>query len=661
MPKALVLSNGSMLVDLEKNLQMSDFYYPHVGMEDHTTYRNEHRVGVYTDGRISWFNDHEWTFDVKYSRDSLVGNSKAVNDNLKVELTFEDLVSTDDDLFLRRIKIKNNADYERDIKIYFNTDLYIYGEKIKDTAEYEPSLNGVLHYRNNRYFLVFGVWEHNNDGISNFAIGKSAYAGKEGTWKDAEDGDLQGNTVEQGSVDSTVEFEHRFKPGEERYLNFMIAAGTNYHGICELHHRVLKVTPEEIYKHTRDYWKHWSNKMTYNFEGLDSRLDILFKRSLLLIKSQIDKGGAVIAANDSDIMKFNRDTYTYMWGRDSAIVIMAMAKAHYSDTAKDFFRFVSKLLTSDGYLLHKYNPDGSLGSSWHPKLKNGEVQLPIQEDETALPIFAFYEFYKFFKTIEFVDEFYHPFVHKAGHFMANYVYEGIDLPQPSYDPWEEQRGVFSYTCACTYGGLVAAASLAEATANYKDAEVFTLAAQKIKAATLKHLYSEEHGRFLKKVLVEDETIIEKDPTVDASLSYVWRMGMLPADDPKVVSTMRAIRQSLWVPGEIGGLARYTNDHYQREFDGQRHPEIPGNPWIITTLWYAQWLIEVSERPEDCAEVAKLLNWVADRANPAGILPEQVDPFDGRPLSVAPLTWSHAEYVLTLLQYQEKVKEFSKNG
>ncbi|MBD3270405.1 glycoside hydrolase family 15 protein, partial [Candidatus Peregrinibacteria bacterium] len=357
MPKALVLSNGKMLVDLEHNLQMSDFYYPHVGMEDHSGYRKEHKIGVFTDGRISWLeNNHEWYREIKYERDSLVGDSIARNDNLQVELNFNDLVCSDEDVFLRRVKITNLAGYERNIKLYFHSDFYIYGEKLKDTAEYEPKLNGVLHYRNDRYFLVFGMWDYNNDGISNYAIGKSSYAGKVGTWKDAEDGDLQSNPVEQGSVDSTVEFDSRFKAGESKYLNFMIAAGKNYHEIVKMHDVLIKKTPKEVYKHTRDYWKHWSNKMNYNFENIDSRLEVLFKRSLLLIKSQTDQGGAVIAANDSDIMRFNKDTYSYMWGRDSAIVIMALSHAHYSDITKDFFKFVSQLLTSEGYLLHKYNP-----------------------------------------------------------------------------------------------------------------------------------------------------------------------------------------------------------------------------------------------------------------------------------------------------------------
>ncbi len=35
--------------------------------------------------------------------------------------------------------------------------------------------------------------------------------------------------------------------------------------------------------------------------------------------------------------------------------------------------------------------------------------------------------------------------------------------------------------------------------------------------------------------------------------------------------------------------------------------------------------------------------------------EQIHPYSGAPLSVSPLTWSHATYVETVLEYWEKVK------
>jgi len=65
--------------------------------------------------------------------------------------------------------------------------------------------------------------------------------------------------------------------------------------------------------------------------------------------------------------------------------------------------------------------------------------------------------------------------------------------------------------------------------------------------------------------------------------------------------------------------------------------IPGNPWIITTLWLAQ--AYILQGNPDAAK--QLVSWVNGVTSPTGMLPEQVRPFDFAPLSVVPLAWSHA--------------------
>jgi GH15 family glucan-1,4-alpha-glucosidase len=45
---------------------------------------------------------------------------------------------------------------------------------------------------------------------------------------------------------------------------------------------------------------------------------------------------------------------------------------------------------------------------------------------------------------------------------------------------------------------------------------------------------------------------------------------------------------------------------------------------------------------------KVLAWVRDHSAETDILSEQINPLNEQPMSVAPLTWSHAEYIATLL-------------
>jgi GH15 family glucan-1,4-alpha-glucosidase len=164
----------------------------------------------------------------------------------------------------------------------------------------------------------------------------------------------------------------------------------------------------------------------------------LFKRSLLVVRTQIDNGGAICAANDSDIMQFSRDTYSYVWPRDGALVSDALDLAGFSDVARSFYSFCQKVITPDGYFYHKYNPDGSPASSWHPWVIKGTAALPIQEDETALVVWALWRHYYRYRDIEFVRPMWVDIVQKAADFMCDYRDKRTGLPLPSYDLWEER-------------------------------------------------------------------------------------------------------------------------------------------------------------------------------------------------------------------------------
>jgi GH15 family glucan-1,4-alpha-glucosidase len=96
------------------------------------------------------------------------------------------------------------------------------------------------------------------------------------------------------------------------------------------------------------------------------------------------------------------------------------------------------------------------------------------------------------------------------------------------------------------------------------------------------------------------------------------------------------------------MARYEGDSYH--FKGGNYP---GNPWILTTMWLAQYYAEIAHTKSDLEKVKHYISWAANHANPAGILPEQLDPYTGAHLSASPLVESHAEYIITVLAYLEK--------
>lgn len=303
-----------------------------------------------------------------------------------------------------------------------------------------------------------------------------------------------------------------------------------------------------------------------------------------------------------------------------------------------------------------------MGSSWHPWFKDNKKQLPIQEDETALPLYALSIHYDKYRDLEFLKEIYKPLVREAGNFLHDFVYPQTKLPYPSYDLWEENIGINTFTCSATYAGLMGASNLAGAMGDsYRQAK-YIKRANEIKHATIKYLWDDEKKHFLKSIKVDkDGKIIEKDTRIESSCMAIFYFDLLPADDEKVVATMNKIKEKLSVKTKIGGLARFEGDFYHKEFPDNEFKNIPGNPWYITTLWYAQWIIKKATTKDELKEAQEILEWCTKHATDAQIMPEQLDPYSGKHISVAPLTWSHATYIETFIRYQKKLNEIGGAG
>src|SRR5262249_8617081 len=72
-----------------------------------------------------------------------------------------------------------------------------------------------------------------------------------------------------------------------------------------------------------------------------------------------------------------------------------------------------------------------------------------------------------------------------------------------------------------------------------------------------------------------------------------------------------------------------------------------------TLWLARYQLMQARTVEELASGLALIEWAAARALPSGTMAEQLHPYTGEPLSVSPLTWSHAEYVRTVREYIDR--------
>ena len=686
MPRDIPVGNGRLLITFDDRYQIRDVYYPHVGQENHAGAGPCH-FGVWAEipgqrrghshGRLSWTSDGAWQIRQRYLPDSLTTLVNCWNRALGISLHCNDVVDFHRNVFVRRIRVKNELDAARIVKVFHHHDFLMFGTRIGDTAYYDPELRGMVHYRGKRYIMAT-FFEAGEQRIDEFATGTSGFGGAEGTFRDAEDGKLGMNPIAQGAVDSTMACVVHLGPREVKMVYMVLIAGSSREEIAELQRWVHKQTPQQVIDRTTAYWRLWSGGPGFNFDDLPDKVVDLFQRSLLVVRTQIDEEGGILAANDSDIMQFSRDTYSYVWPRDGALVADALDQCGFADLPRRFYTFCQRTITPEGYFLHKYNPDGSPASSWHPWIMNGGPSLPIQEDETALVVWVLWRHYWRYRDIEFMRPLWVDIVQPAADFMVRYRDPRTGLPQPSYDLWEERWGVHAFTVATVYGGLIAARNFAVSFGDRERAERYEQAADEVKQAAIKHLWSPKLNRFVRRLVPREslppprepdsqdpesakaqhvegaEELFEVDETLDASLFALYKFHLLEPHDPRVVATMKAIEEQLWVKTPVGGVARYAGDYYHRISDDIEN--VPGNPWFICTLWLADYFIQRARTKEELKQAVPIFEWAANHALESGILAEQVNPYTNHPVSVSPLTWSHATVCSTVVKYLEKLEQ-----
>ncbi len=658
MVRHLSLGNGSLLVNLDDSLRLRDLYFPYAGQENHLQGRKQ-RIGVHANG-FSWIEN--WDTNPEYKQDTILGESTARNEIEGLEMNFRDTVDCEKNVFLREIEIRNEEDYDREVEVFFHQDFDLYGTGMADTCFYHPDHSGLIHYQKNRYVMAELKHADGKCGdLEQYGIYRENPSGEIGS------GNLNGNPIAQGNVQSAISIKAQIEASSSEKIYYWINTGKDLESVLLLNEDVDEKI-QDFFEQTEMCWRGFVGETDTKVSRLDHHITEQFKRSVLVVRGQTNNNGAITAANDSSNLEYNQDKYGYMWPRDGALVAEVMTEAGYPDLVRPFFDFAEDVINSGGYMMHKYNPDKSLGSSWHSWVEeNGEKRLPIQEDETALVVWALKRFYEETGDGEILEEKWCSLVKPAAEFMHGYFDEELSLPKQSYDLWEEKHYISTFTVAGVYAGLKAAGEIAEKIG--KDGEKYLERAEEIKGEGLENLKSEESKRYVRGIenassseekgarsssLGENAVGVEQLDEVSAPLFFLERFGLVEKEDEYFQNTMNAIRQDLSPDTEIGGIARYKGDYYHNATEN--FDRVPGNPWIICTLWVAQHLIEEASSLEDLEEAKKYLDWTCENSLDTGLLPEQLDPFTGEGKSVAPLTWSHTTFIKTVLMYSEKFGE-----
>lgn len=637
MARPVMLSNGQMLVGLDENGLVHDFYYPYVGLDNLTTARSlSHKIGVWVNDKFSWLDDDEWDINVDLESSALVGNTTFTNNNIGVIIKSVDFVDSEHNALIRRFKITNLTAESKEVRIFMHQVFEISRSGRADTAFYVPSSNYILDYKGRCSLLIYGQGP-NEKGLDQYAVGNYGIEGKQGTFRDAEDGELSGNAVEHGGVDSVFRLSFDLPASGTSQFDYWIIASSSQYESEQIHNEFKKRGIDKREQTTRQYWANWLSQGENSLHKIPVKYKSEVTKSLMLIKAHTDNRGGILASGDSSIFNYGRDYYCYVWPRDGALAVWPLIRMGFYQEAKNFFEFCRDTIHKDGYLMHKYQPDRSVGSTWHPLVHGKQAELAIQEDETAIVLVMLGEYLDYSHDKDFIESMYGKFIQPAANFMCEFVDDETNLPHASYDLWEEKFLTNTYTVATVIRALHRSADIAKMLDYQDDAMRWISTADKIEQS-LSLLYDPEKQTYRKGLLVLEDGNLQFDNTIDVSSLY----GMLMfthtrLDNAALQQTVNAIETNLKQP--VGGYTRYENDWYMRKDEST-----PPNPWHICTLWLAQYRAQL----KDEAGAVELIDWSIDHSYASGALSEQIHPITGDSVGVAPLVWSHAELINSIL-------------
>ncbi|MGI8635618.1 MAG: glycoside hydrolase family 15 protein, partial [Segetibacter sp.] len=332
------------------------------------------------------------------------------------------------------------------------------------------------------------------------------------------------------------------------------------------------------------------------------------------------------------------------------------------------------------YLMSTQNADGS----WPQNMwLTGEAYWKgVQMDQTALPLVLMEKCNRHQALDKDRMARYWPLIKKAISYLI------INGPYTQQDRWEEEKGFSPFTVAAEIAGLLAAADLAEVnneeeianycreTADYwnDNIETWTYVAgtSLAKETGVDGYYirinpyytipaSELGDKYINLKNHKDgegKTLLNELICVDA-LALV-RFGLRPANDPKILNTVKVIDAKLKVETPNGPCwHRYNNDGYGEDSQG--------NPYNGTGIGRA-WPLLTGERGHyeiaagNVDEAGNLLKAMEAFTN-NGLLPEQIwdtndipekNLYFGKPSgSAMPLTWAHAEYIKLSASVKDK--------
>lgn len=389
-------------------------------------------------------------------------------------------------------------------------------------------------------------------------------------------------------------------------------------------HRHHPLHPEHSLNATRQAWQAWTSRLDH----AGPQKSLVHRSAITLKLLDHFENGSIVAAPTSSLPEVmggirNWD-YRYSWVRDAAFSVYALNRIGCSEEAAGFLGWILDAAERDGRPKTLYDLDGNSppAEQLDTELEGYRGSAPVRWGNAAVDqiqndVFG-----------EILDCAYQWAAHhgRIDEILWSKLKKLIEVAgrewrAPDHGIWEVRTPgrPFTYSAALCQVALDRGARMVELFKLPGDAPKWRRLADEIRDVILDEAWSEELNSLTEHL---------GDGGLDASLLSLPLRHVIPANHPKMVATTEAIAQRLGA-GE-GLLYRYLPHVSPDGLTGHEGAFLLCSFWMVDNLAYQGRLVEAMD----------LFDSLCSRANPLGLLPEEIDPSTGAFLGNFPQAFSH---------------------
>ena len=195
----------------------------------------------------------------------------------------------------------NLARRARDVRLFLRHQFKFWGIGHGDSIHYYPNERALIAYKDSCYFLMNASVD-GTTGVDSWTTGHRDEQGEDAPWRDAEDRVLDEIGVSFGMIDGVIAVDRpQLGPGESAVFHTGLPAAEDLKEVLFLNYIIDEASPQYFISRTIDYWRAWVNKEDEDFCRLPEQVVEAYKRSLLVLRTNIDNRGGILAANDTDL------------------------------------------------------------------------------------------------------------------------------------------------------------------------------------------------------------------------------------------------------------------------------------------------------------------------------------------------------------------------